>query len=144
MEVCENAGINPYLFQLANIREQCAWITEDKDEATKKATRLIRAAIARVRYHSSLQKKEIESNPDVLVIGGGIAGIEASLQLVSTDRKIYLVEKTSSLGGLVTNFEKTFLGMKSAKDILDEKIKKINANENIKVFTNSELSLIHI
>jgi len=71
MEVCENAGINPYLFQLANIREQCAWITEDKDEATKKAITLVKAAIRRVGYHVSLEKKEIECNPDVLVIGGG-------------------------------------------------------------------------
>jgi len=139
MEVCENADLNPYLFQLANIREQCAWITEDKDEATKKAIRLIKAAIGRVRYHSSLEKKEIESNPDVLVIGGGIAGIEASLQMASSDRKVYLVEKTSSLGGLITNFEKSFMGMKSASNIIKEKIEEIDTNENIKVFTNSEV-----
>jgi len=139
MEICEKAGINPYLFQLANIREQCAWITEDKDEATKKAIRLIRAAIGRVRYHSSLEKKEIESNPDVLIIGGGIAGIEASLQLASPNRKVYLVEKTSSLGGLIKNFEKTYQGMKSASNFIKEKIEKINTNENIKVFTDSEV-----
>ena len=139
MEICEKAGINPYLFQLANIREQCAWITEDKDEATKKAIRLIKAAIGRVRYHSSLEKKEIESNPDVLIIGGGIAGIEASLQLASPNRKVYLVEKTSSLGGLIKNFEKTYQGMKLASNIIKEKIEKINTNENIKVFTDSEV-----
>ncbi len=139
MEVCENAGLNPYLFQLANIREQCAWITEDKDEATKKAIRLIRAAIGRVRYHSSLEKKEIESNPDVLVIGGGIAGIEASLQLASPNRKVYLVEKTSSLGGFIINFEKTYFGMKSVSNIINEKIQEIDANENIMVFTDSEV-----
>ncbi|GAG08614.1 unnamed protein product, partial [marine sediment metagenome] len=60
MEVCENAGINPYLFQLANIREQCAWVTEDKDKATEKTIKLTKAAIRRVCYHSSLEKKEIE------------------------------------------------------------------------------------
>jgi len=139
MEVCENAGINPYLFQLANIREQCAWITEDKDEATKKAIRLTKAAIKRVRYHASLEKKEIDSNPDVLVIGGGIAGIEASLQLGSPDRTIYLVEKTSSLGGLITNYEKTFPSMELGSSIVKQKIENINKNENIKVFTDSEV-----
>ena len=139
MEVCENSGINPYLFQLANIREQCAWITEDKEEATKKAIRMIKAAIGRVRYHSSLDKKEIESNPDVLIIGGGIAGIEASLQLVSEDRKIYLVEKAPSLGGSIINFEKTFLGMKPIPSIIENKIQEVKNNENIKIFTDTEV-----
>ena len=139
MEICEKANLNPYLFQLANIREQCAWVTEDKNEATKKAIRLVRAAIGRVRYHSSLEKKEIESKPDVLVIGGGIAGIEASLQLAHPNRKVYLVEKTSLLGGLIKNFEKTYLGMNSISDIINQKIKEIDINKNIKVFTDSEV-----
>jgi heterodisulfide reductase subunit A2 len=139
MEVCENAGINPYLFQLANIREQCAWITEDKDEATKKAIRLTKAAIKRVRYHASLEKKEIDSNPDVLVIGGGIAGVEACLQLTSPNRKIYLVEKTSSLGGLIANYEKTFPSMVPGSSIIKQKIQDVNKNENIKIFTDSEV-----
>lgn len=139
MEVCENAGISPYLFQLANIREQCAWITEDKDKATEKAIRLTKAAIRRVRYHSSLEKKEIECNPDVLVIGGGIAGIESSLLLASNDRKVYLVEKTSSLGGLITNFEKTFPSMQPSSTLIKQKIQDINKNENIEVFTDSEV-----
>jgi len=138
MEVCENAGINPYLFQLANIREQCAWITEDKDEATKKAITLIKAAIRRVGYHVSLEKKEIECNPNVLMIGGGIAGIESSLLLASSDRTVYLVEKTSSLGGLITSFEKTYPNMQPC-DSIKQKIENINNNENIKVFTESEV-----
>jgi len=135
MEVCEKAGINPFLFQLTNIREQCAWITEDNTEATKKATRLTKAAVGRVRYHTSLKKKEIECNPDVLVIGGGIAGIEASMQLANSDRKIYLIEKNSSLGGLLINFEKIYPNMESCSKLLKEKIEKINIKENIKVFT---------
>jgi len=139
MEVCINAEINPYLFQLANIREQCAWITEDKDEATKKAIILVKAAVRRVGYHVSLEKKEIDSNPDVLIIGGGIAGIEASLQLASPDRKIYLVEKTSSLGGLITNYEKTFPSMESTSSIIKQRIQDVNNNENIQVFLDSEV-----
>ena len=139
MEVCENAGINPYLFQLANIREQCAWITEDKEEATKKAIRLTKAAIRRVCFHSSLEKKEIECNPNVLVVGGGVAGIQASLQLSSSDRKIYLVEKQPSLGGLAVHFEKTFPTMKPTADMINKKIQKVTEDENIKVFTNAEV-----
>jgi len=139
MEVCEIAGLNPYLFQLANIREQCAWITENKDEATKKAIRLVKAAIGRVRFHASLEKKEIESNPDVLVIGGGIAGIEAALQLASSTRKIFLIEKSPNIGGLIKNYEKTFGGMKSTSELIDKKIQQINTNRNIKVLTNYEV-----
>jgi heterodisulfide reductase subunit A len=138
MEICEKAEINPYLFQLANIREQCAWITDDKEQATKKAIRLTKAAIGRVRYHSALEKKQIESNPDVLVIGGGIAGIEASLQLASPDRKIYLVEKTSSLGGMIKNFEKTYPDMESCSNIISKKIEDLK-NKNIEIFTDSEV-----
>jgi len=142
MEICEKAGINPYLFQMANIREHCAWITENKDDATKKAIRMTKAAIRRVRYHSSLEKKEIEGNPDVLVIGGGIAGIETCLQLANSNRKIYLVEKTSSLGGLINNFEKTYPNMVPGSDIIKQRIEDIKKNENIQVFTDSEVEEI--
>ena len=139
MEVCEKANLNPYLFQLANIREQCAWVTDDKIKATKKATRLIKAAIGRVRYHSSLEKKEIDSNPDVLIIGGGISGIEASLQLAGPQRRVFLVEKSSSLGGLIKNFEKNYNGMQSSFDMINKKIEEVNLNENIKVFNYSQV-----
>jgi len=142
MEVCENAGINPYLFQLANIREQCAWITDDKDEATKKAIRLTKAAIGRVHYHASLDKKQIESNPDVLVIGGGVAGIEVSLQLASPDRKVYLIEKDSLLGGLAKNFEKTFPDMQPCSNFIQQKIEDVQKNNNIEVLADSEVEEI--
>jgi heterodisulfide reductase subunit A len=142
MEVCEKAGINPYLFQLANIREQCAWITDDKEEATKKAIRLTKAAIGRIRCHSPLEKREIESIPDVLIIGGGIAGIEASLQLAHSNRKIYLVEKTSSLGGLIKNFEKMYPEMHPCSTSIQQKIEAINKTNNIKIFTDSEVEEI--
>ena len=142
MAICENAGINPSLFQLANIREQCAWITENKEEATNKAIRLTKAAIGRVRYHVPLEKKEIESIPDALVIGGGIAGMDTSLHLASSQRKIYLVEKTSQLGGVLTNLEKTFPDMQSCPKIIQNKIEQVNKNDNIRVYTNSEIKEI--
>jgi heterodisulfide reductase subunit A len=139
MTVCEKAGINPYLFQLANIREQCAWIIEDKDEATQKAIRHIKAAIKRVRHHSPLEKKEVESNSNVLIIGGGLAGLESSIMLAGPERRIYLVEKTSSLGGAIKQFKQVYPSMATGASLIDSKVQAVQENEFIKVFTDTEV-----
>ena len=142
MNVCEKAGLNPYLFQLVNIREQCAWVTPDGEDATNKAIRQIRAAISRVHYHTALEKKEIECSPDVLVIGGGIAGIKASQLLATPERKAYLVEKTSSLGGKVRSFSKLFTNMESGLRLVEQEVESLQQNENIEVLTESEVEEI--
>ena len=95
MNVCKRADLNPYLYKLINIREQCAWIIPDKDAATEKAIQYIRAGISRISYQSPLFEKELDSTPEVLVIGAGISGIEACLSLASEKRKVYLVERTN-------------------------------------------------
>ncbi len=138
MKVCQDAGLNPYLFQLVNIREQCAWVTPDKDEATEKAIRCIRSAISRVQYHTALEQKQIECNPDVLVIGGGITGIQVSLLLAGKARKVYLVEKTSQLGGGAVKFERLFSELVSSS-MIEERIAKVLENENTEVLTDSEV-----
>jgi len=142
MKVCEEAGLNPHLFQLTNIREQCAWIVEDNDEATDKAIRHIKAAIRRVRYHTPLEKAEITCNPDVVIIGGGIAGIMAGLSLSSPDRKVHIVEKTSFLGGAVKNYEKVFPSMQTASSFIDKKIREVEEDEDIEVLTDTEVEHI--
>jgi len=142
MNVCEQAGLNPQLFQLANIREQCAWVTSDRGEATDKAIRQVRAAISRVLYHKSLEKKEVKVSPDVLVIGGGIAGIKASQVLAAPDRKVYLVEKSSSLGGKVKRFGKLFTNMESGVSLMEHELQSIQKNKNIEVLTESEVKQI--
>lgn len=139
MKVCEEARLNPYLLQLVNIREQCVWITPDKDEATEKAIRGIRAAISRVRYHTALEKKEIACSPDVLVIGAGIAGIQTSLMLAGSDRKVYLVEKTPDLGGAAVEFERLYQNMEADTGSIKERVESVRANENIEVLTNGEV-----
>jgi heterodisulfide reductase subunit A len=139
MKVCENAGLNPYLFQLVNIREQCAWMIPDKEEATSKAIQYIRAGIHRVALHKPLEQREIESSPDVLVIGGGIAGLEASLSLAGKDRKVYLVEKKESLGGMAKTLSKLLPYQGESLSLIEEKIKAIESNSNIEVFTSNEV-----
>jgi heterodisulfide reductase subunit A len=142
MGVCISAGLNPHLFQMANIREQCAWVTPDKEEATDKAIRQITAAIARVAYQEALQKKDMEVSPDVVVIGGGIAGIRAAQLLASPDRRAYLVEKGASLGGKVRSFDKLFTRMESGAALIESELGKLEGNENVEVFTDSEVEQI--
>jgi len=142
MSVCVAASLNPYLFQMANIREQCAWVTQDKEEATDKAIRQIAAAIARVAYNEALERKHIDVYPDVLIIGGGIAGIKATQVLASPDRKVYLVEKSSSLGGKVKGFDKLFTKMESGSALIEKELKNLQEHEGIEVFTDSEVEQI--
>ncbi len=97
MEICEKADLNPFMMQMANIREQVAWVTNDKDLATDKALRLIRGAINRTTRHKPLAKSGIVCNPEIVVIGGGIAGMTTSLVLAEADRRITIIERTSSL-----------------------------------------------
>lgn len=137
--VCEEAGINPYLYQIINIREGCAWIIKDKDAATDKAISYIRAGVSRVTYHVPLEQLELDSIPDVLVIGGGIAGVEAALSLASPIRKVYLVEKTDSLGGTATELAGLLPYQGAGPDIVQEKVKAVQENENIEVYLEGEV-----
>jgi heterodisulfide reductase subunit A len=139
MNVCERAGVNPYLFQLVNIREQCAWMIPDKEAATSRAIKYIRAGIHRVVLQKPLQKTEIESNPDVLVIGGGISGLEASLSLAGKERKVFLVEKAESLGGMTRNLSQLLPHQGASLSMIEEKINQTEKDENIEIFTSSEV-----
>jgi len=142
MNVCEQAGLNPQLCQLVNIREQCAWVTPDKGEATQKAIRLIAAGLSRVRYHEALGEREVDCRPDVLVVGGGIAGIMAASVLAGPDRKVYLVEKDVSLGGKVKTFSTLFTNMESGSKLVAEEIKSLRENGNVEMLTESEVEQI--
>src|SRR4030042_2430830 len=98
-KVLEESGLNSFLMQIANIREQCAWVIKDKALATQKAKAMIAGSVKRVVFHEPLEIKEIECNPDVLVVGAGVAGINAALTLAQKNRKIYLVERLPCIGG---------------------------------------------
>ena len=103
-----SAGLNPYLFEMANIREQCSWVTEDKIAATEKAKAMVSAAVRRVFYHEPLETKEVSVNPATLIVGAGIAGIQAALEIADAGHKVYLVEREPSIGGNMARLDKTF------------------------------------
>jgi heterodisulfide reductase subunit A len=104
----EEAGLNPFFLQVANIREQCSWVTEEVDSATQKAKSIVAGAVRRVLYHEPLEVKTVPVNPAALVVGGGIAGIEAALRIADSGRKVYLVEREPSIGGHMAQLFKTF------------------------------------
>jgi len=103
-----SADLNPYFFEMANIREQCAWVIENKEAATKKARAMVSAAVRRVFYHEALERKEVPVNPCTLVVGAGIAGIQAALEVADSGHKVYLVEREPSIGGNMARLDKTF------------------------------------
>ncbi len=142
MGICEEGGMNPFLMQMANLREQIAWITPDKEKATERAIRHMKAAVRRVRYHAPLEQKEIECNADVLVLGGGIAGMSAALLLSSPDRKVFLVEKNTELGGMVSRNEKLFPDMLKGSEITESRVKKLKEDDNIEVLTGTVVEKI--
>lgn len=138
-DVLQKAGMNPYLFQMVNIREQVAWVTSEKTDATEKAKVYIRAAVKRVALHEMLEKREIDCNTDALVIGAGPAGMEAAFLLARAGRKVCLVEKNSFIGGRVARYEEVFPKMECASCMLEPRMDEILHDENIEVLTCSEV-----
>ena len=136
---CRAAGLNEYLFQMANIREQCSWVTDDKARATEKAKQLVAAAVGRVALHEPLEAQEVPVNPRVMVVGGGIAGIEAALQIGNAGREVVLVEKEASIGGHMSGFDKTFPTLDCAACILTPKMVAVGQHLNIRLVTFSEV-----
>jgi heterodisulfide reductase subunit A2 len=105
---CAEGGLNPFFFQMANIREHCSWVINDKENATTKAKSLVAGAVERVHLHHPLEMRQVQMTPATLVVGGGIAGIEAALKLANADKQVYLVERESSIGGHMAQLYKTF------------------------------------
>ena len=132
-------GLNPYFLEMANIREHCSWVTEDKEKATEKAKALVSAAVRRVYYHQPLETREVPINPNTLVVGGGIAGIQAALKIADSGHKVYLVEKTPSIGGHMAQLDKTFPTLDCSACILTPKMTLAGSHPHIELLTYSEV-----
>ena len=136
---CQRAGMNPYHFQMASVREQVSWVTEDPEKATRKAKTHAAAAINRVNYHQSLYSRRVNVHPDVLVVGGGIAGMQAALDVAEAGYKVYLVERQPTIGGHMLQFDKTFPTLDCAACIGTPKMVSVGQNPNIELLTYSEV-----
>jgi heterodisulfide reductase subunit A len=138
-DAVEEAGMNRYLFQQANVREHCSWVTEDHEKATDKAKAFVSAAVHKALYLEPLESMKVKINPATLVIGGGIAGIQAALNLAEAGKKVYLVEREPSIGGHMAEFDKTFPTLDCAACILTPKMVQVGKNPNIELLSYSEV-----
>jgi heterodisulfide reductase subunit A len=134
------AGLNKYLFEMANIRNQCSWVhSDDWEKATKKAIDLVKASVAKVSLLEPLSEEEFSILPSVLVIGGGISGMKAALALAEMNVKSYLIEREKELGGRLKHLNTMFPSDTKAQDIIGPLMKKVMTNKLITVMTDAEL-----
>ena len=138
-KAAEAAGANPFLVHMVNIREQVSWVTKDPHRATEKAKALIAAGVARVALHSPLERRSVPVRNEVLILGGGIAGIQAALPAAEAGRHVYLVEREPSIGGHMAKFDKTFPTLDCAACILTPKMTAVKNHPNITLLSYSEV-----
>jgi heterodisulfide reductase subunit A len=135
----ERGGINPYFVEMANIREQCSWVHDDPAAATDKAKALVRAAVARVKFHEPLERRSVPMCPATLVLGGGVTGMTAAVELADADQQVYLVERSAALGGNVARLDLTAPHLDSARGIVEELVTRVERHPRIRVLLQSEL-----
>lgn len=141
-KVLSNSGLNPYLLEMANIREQCSWVSEDGAQATEKAESLVAGSVGRARFLKPLKRSEVPVSQSVLVVGGGIAGIQAALQCADAGYKVYLVEEKQSIGGHMAMLDKTFPTLDCSACILTPKMVSAGQHPNIELMTYSEIESV--
>jgi len=135
---CEEAGLNKYVFEMANIRDQCSWAhMHEPEKATEKAKDLVRMAVAKARLLKPQEEPEIDVTPSALVIGGGISGMTAALCLANQGFKVYIVEKEPELGGMLRHLYKLYPTMQDASERLNQVVKAVESNKDIDVLTST-------
>jgi len=139
-EACQEAGMNPHLCEMATIREHCSWVhSHDEKLATEKAMSLVADGVRRVLYRNPLETKFASVNPNTLIVGAGIAGIQAALEIARSEHQVYLVEREPSIGGRMNQLGKMFPDLDSAPDILRPRMELVADNDYIDLMTYSEI-----
>jgi heterodisulfide reductase subunit A2 len=138
--VANDGGVNPYRVEISNIREQCSWAHSNKEQATEKAKYLVRSAVSKALSLEPLKPSTLKVIPEALVIGGGIAGIQTSLDLANDGFKVHLVERDPSIGGHMAQLDKTFPTLDCSSCILTPKMMEVAHHENIELLTYAEVA----
>jgi heterodisulfide reductase subunit A len=138
-ETCRRAGLNPYLFEMANVRDQCSWVhTHEPEAATRKSKDLLRMAVARAYHLDPLERRQVPMNPEILVIGAGISGIQAALDLAIKGEKVTLIEKEKELGGRVKDLDRLLGAEITGKELIDLKIEELKKRK-VKILTSTKV-----
>jgi heterodisulfide reductase subunit A len=138
--MAKRSGLNQYQYNQVNIREQCSWThTHNKEEATRKATDLVRAGIAKTKYSRSLEDLRVDTIPEVLVVGAGVAGLRSAQALSDLGLNVYVVEKSESPGGRIGKWGKMYPNDRNGKEIIETLLAKVNERENVTLYTGAEL-----
>ena len=141
---CQRAGLNPYrAFHMVSVREHGSWVTESEDEATAKSIIIVRAGLMRVTNQNALTPSQFSVNPNTLVVGGGIAGMQAALDIASSGNRAYLVEKQPTVGGHMLQYDKTFPTLDCAACIGTPKMVAVGQDKNVTLMTNTEVESVN-
>jgi len=135
----EEAGVNPYRVEIANIREQCSWVHEPGDRATQKAVHLVASAVAKCNLLEELFERESEVVPAALVIGAGVSGMQAALDIADAGFQVYLVEQATEIGGRAVQLSRTFPTMESVSELLAPYIARVHNHPSIELMTQSQV-----
>ena len=138
----ERAGLNRYMFEMANIREHVSWIGRDREANTNKAAELVRLAVEKLRRNAPLYAKQFDITKRVLVIGGGVAGIQAALDAADSGIGVVMVERESTIGGKMAKLDKTFPTVDCSSCVLAPKMVDVAQNPNIVLYAHSEVESI--
>ena len=139
---CDRAGLNPYMCEMVSIREQVSWVHTDRAVATEKAKSMVSGGVERVREHEPLEPLRVPINEATLVVGGGIAGIQAALEIADSGFPVYLVEREPSIGGHMAQFDKTYPTLDCSACILTPKMSDVGMHPNITLLTYSEVEKV--